>query len=284
MNRLLERTWLPVWNADGGAGGGGGATAGSDGGAGGGDKQTLAGAAAAVLKEGDGKGNNRAGAGDGKAGGEDGGKGAPQPYHPQGLPEAYRGKTDSETIDKLLADITGRPKPPEKPDGYELKLDTKLAERFGDMKNDKVLPLWREVAHELGLSQEQFNGAFARLYAKMAEANLIDDPVSVANELKQLEPASGDPKQRQAAAAQRVQAAVDWVNGLVTRNVMSAELAAEVVKIAETARGVMAIEALIKGIASSPGLVGGGEPVNGADQMTAHEKAMRAMFPSAFQQ
>lgn len=206
---------------------------------------------------------------------------AATPYYPQGLPDAVRGKTDRETLDKIAEEYGKRPKAPDKPDGYTLKLSDDFTKSFGDLKDDKVLPLWREIAHGLGLSDDQFNGSIDKLYGAMRKAGLIDDPISVDAELKKLEPSAGDQKQRSAAATARVNAAVDWVRGLATREFLSKEQAAKAVRLAEDAVGITLLEKFKEGLGTT-GLVGGGVG-GGGDNRTAHEKQLQAMYPSLIQ-
>ncbi len=186
------------------------------------------------------------------------GEGSPAAYIPAGIPEALRGANERETLDRIAADFANRPQPPDKPGAYELKLSDEVKAKFGDMSEDPVLPMWRETAHELGLSNEQFSGAFEKLYTRMAEAGLVDDPINIDNELQRLEPASGDTRHKTAAAAQRVNAAVNWVEGLLTRNALSQGEAAELAQVAATANGVMALEKLMR-LADHHGLQGGGD-------------------------
>ena len=268
------------------------AGAGGDQGGAGGDGQgggvgSGAGLLSVAGKTGDagaGAGGDQGGAagGDGQGGG-DGQNGdvaaKAEAYFPDGLDEKFRGETDRETIDKITADLANRGKAPEKAEGYELSLSDDLKERFGDMSNDAVLPLWKETALELGLSNEQFSGAFEKLYSRMAEAGLIDDPVNVAAELDKLAPTTGDQKSREAAATQRLDGALNWIDGLTKRDVLSAEQAGIVSELATTAEGVKAIEALRKSMTPTGVRVDGGAAA-GAQEPTVHEKQMRSMFPS----
>ena len=218
--------------------------------------------------------DDKGGAGDDKGKSDD-----PKAYVPEGLDKKHVGATDKETIDNLAKAVTDQPKAPEKPEGYEVKLSEAAAATLGDLKDDPVVPLWREVAHELNLNQDQFNGGISLLAEKMATAGLLDDPVSVANELKVLEPDAGDAKAKSAAAQARVQATFDWAEGMVTREVLTAAEAAEVQQLAVTAVGVQALEKIMK-LGGEHGNQGGGDPPGGGKQITPHEKAVRAMFPT----
>lgn len=194
------------------------------------------------------KGGDKAGdQGGDKSGGDPGKAGdPPAAYFPPGIPEALKGESEKATLDRIAEHFNGLPKPPEKPDGYELKLPNDMREKFGDLKDDKVLPLWREVAHELQLSQDQFNGAFEKLYTRMVGAGLIDDPVSIEKELAKLEPATGDAVHKKNQAAVRVNAVVDAVTGMAERGALSRGEAAQIQQIAVTAEGVIALEKMLK--------------------------------------
>ena len=161
----------------------------------------------------------------------------------------------------------------------KLELSEALAKQFGDMKDDPVLPLWRETAHELGLSQQQFNEAFEKLYARMAEKGLLETPADVGKQVEALMPVAGDLKQRTAAAHERVNKAIDFVEGLANRG-LPKEQAARLAQIAETADGVKALEHVAKLLAAK-GLQGGGEP-GGSDGLSPNERALRQLYPSMF--
>lgn len=200
----------------------------------------------------------------------------PGPYYPEGLPDSYRGKDERETLDKLAKEIVGRPKPPEKPEAYEYSPSDAFKQRYGDLKDDPVMGMWRKVSHELGLDNAKFNQAYSRLYELMSAEGLIEEPLNVQAELAKLRPVAGDTAQRDAAAQRRVNEVVAWTRGLAERGGMKPEQAAEIAKIAATANGVMAIEALMS-MASERGLRIGGTPT---DSLTDHERALRTLYPT----
>ncbi len=250
--------------ADGG--GAGGAASGGDGG-GAAAANPLAAAAASKLAGGDqGDENNQ---NDPSANGDgsdpnDQGNNQSTAYFPDGLPEEFRGENERETLDKLAGEFANRPKPPEKADDYEISLDDKMKEKFGDLKDDPVLPLWRETAHELGLSNEQFNGAFTKLYTRMQDAGVLEDAIDIEGELKKLEGSEGDAVAREQHAARRVNEVTTWANGLVSRHKFSEGEAAEIERLGATANGVMALEKLMT-LTGEKGFPGGGTPVDTSD-------------------
>lgn len=237
---------------------------------------SLADAAAAAVKPAD-----AAKAADGAGANADGTAPPPRPYFPDGLPDSLKGASERETIDKLAADFKARPVPPAKPEDYKLELSPDLQKRFGDLKDDKVLPLWGKVAHKAGLSNQQYNQAFSLLYEEMQSNGLIEPPVDWQGELLKLAPSAGDPTQRLAAASQRVNAVVNWVEGLTTRNVLSVDEAAPIAALAANVAGVVALEKLARHFVGDGGLKGGGIG-SGAAEMNPHEQAMRTMFPTHF--
>jgi hypothetical protein len=201
------------------------------------------------------------------------------PYVPEGLAETLRGKTDRETIDKLAAEIGKRGAPPAKPEEYQLELSPEMAKIYGDMKDDPVLPLFRQVAHKHGLDNKTFNGLFSDLHQEMAKAGLIED-IDDDAELAKLEPKSGDPAARRAEASKRLNATYGQLKGFVTRGVLSAAefkaLSASLV----VGEGVLGLEKILKLLPAEHGLQPGGAPA--ADGMTEHERALRTMYPTMF--
>jgi hypothetical protein len=238
---------------EGDAGGAAGAGAGAP--AAGGLAAAAAAAAAAA-------GGGTPGAGDGGAGGPPAAQNNGSLYFPDGMPDTYRGTTVNETIDKLWGDINGRPKPPAKPEEYKLELSPELQKKFGDLTDDKVLPIWRETAHELGLNDAQFQGAFVKLYDKMEKAGLIEQAPDYAAEFEKLQPKTGDTRTRAVAAMNRVNDATAFVKGLETRAGFGKQHLAMLASLVETAAGVETIEGIMK-LTSSPGIVGGGTAGDG---------------------
>lgn len=295
--------WMIVRNAEGGGGAAGGGAQGAGGvAAGAAQGGGAAGGAAGGTAGGGGAAGAAGGAGGAAAGGQaqggaangllalagKGGEGGPPPsgqaaqgaqgaqgqqgqqgqqaqsYFPQGLDERFRGATERETLDKIAADMSGRPKPPEKPDGYEFKASDDFAKRYGDLKNDPVLPIFGKVAHKLGLSQEQFSAAVNEFYAGMAEAGFIETPISVEGELAQLMPAAGDTQQKRADAVARLDAALTGAEALARRDGVSEAGRAMLRNMGTTAEGVKLLEWMTRG-RGEHGLQGGGAGVTSGD-------------------
>lgn len=198
---------------------------------------------------------------------------APTPYYPEGLAEGFRGKSDRETIEALHKNISERPKPPEKPEGYTLELPEPMKARFGDMKDDPVLPMWQRIAHKHGVDQGVYQGVLVDLYTEMDKAGLIVDGKA---EMKKLEPKEGDDVQRAAHAKQRVETAVGFGKTLALRHGFSEGEGAALAELAATANGVTLIEKLMAKFGET-GVKPGG---NAAGQGSPLERQLAAMYPS----
>jgi hypothetical protein len=249
---------------------GGGAPPPSGGASGGSD---LAAAAAKVVE-------NAGGAGAGAAGGDGKPAGAPPAaYLPDGLPEQFRGQTDKETIDKLLGDYAGRPKAPEKADDYKFAPSEDFTKKWGNLKDDKVLAGWRGVAHELGLSDAQFNQSIERFYGMLEKSGLHQPAPDPKDVMLALAPPTGDDVSRQSAGARRIMDAEAFVNGLEAKG-LPKEGAMRLIGLIDDAEGVKTIE-FIQRLINVPGVQPGGQagPSQGG---TPLEKATRAMYPSMF--
>ncbi len=215
------------------------------------------------------------------AGGASDPGGAPAAYWPEGLPDTLnelKGANDRETIEKLTGHLKDAPRAPEKPDGYTVALPEEFTKRFGDLSDDDVMPIWRQVAHKNGLTDAQFNGAISELYTELSERGLIDEPINPQSELEKLMPKHGDAASRTAQASARINGVASTIDGLVTRKWLTKTEGNIVLALAARADGVVALEKLFKA-AGQNGLQGGGtaDPHNGLSQ---HERQMRSMFPS----
>lgn len=203
-------------------------------------------------------------------------------YHPEGLGDAFKGGTDKETIDKLAAHLKGLPQPPANAEDYKLELPKEL-EGLVAGKDDPVLPMYREIAKELGLSQAQFEGSITKLYAKMTEKGLIERPVNLSNEFAALSNGTGD-RAAQIAAGQRVALDVaDKIDAAAGRGLLSKETAAEIVgPLMRNAKSIRAIAALVALADKAGGLVpptgGGGGGQDTPEQL--HEKRLAALYPT----
>lgn len=239
--------------ADGGQSGG---SAGGNGGAGDAPRDGLLGMLGQQPA-----GNN---AGGNPAGNPAGGEG-PTGYWPEGVPETlagFRGKTDKETIDALTAHATQaseRGQVPKDAKDYQFQASEDFTKRYGDLAKDKVLPLWRDVAHKNGLTDKQFSGAIQGLFEQMAEKGLLPQPPDLQAELRKLEPKFGDPSRRARDAQQRIQGVVDNITGLVTRDVLTKVEGNVLMRaLASTGDGVIMLEKLFGAMGKEHGLQGGG--------------------------
>lgn len=100
-------------------------------------------------------------------GGGEEGQATPKTYRPEGMPDHFYGKSDSETIDKLFNAVEGFRKEqakgqkgvPEKPDGYALELEEGVEKRFfkkGEDGKDPFFEKVKEIAHAAKIPQSQF--------------------------------------------------------------------------------------------------------------------------------
>lgn len=264
---MLERwllRWMPLFDGEGegragGGAGGGGAEGGAGGGSGGGAGGSASEGGTPLAKAAQAAAGGEGGA-DGQGDDKGGGDPAAGPYRPEGLGDEFVGESDRETIDRLFGKVKGLPQPPESADKYELDLPEEMAKKFGDLTNDKVLPLWRETAHELGLSNDQFQGAFSKLYERMMDQGLIDAPIDPAAEFRALAPNERDPSRAEAAGAQRVNDVIAGISQLEAGKVISEAFADRLAGLAKDADGVKGLEALLaRGSDGTTGVKTGGE-------------------------
>lgn len=200
---------------------------------------------------------------------------APVPYRPEGLDEALVGANDKETIDRLAAKVGAIGAPPAKADDYTLALDAALAEKIGDLEADPVLPLWRETAHELGLTQEVFEKAFAGLMGRLIDKGLIEPKVDLDAELAKLAPQERDPGRRKALGQQRLDGVAAELTALIQRETVPAAIGKTMSDLLDTAEGVQALE-FVLGWRGEKGIVpGGAKPAPAEDPL-------KKFYPSMF--
>lgn len=244
------------------------------------------------VREGDGEGGGSGGgAGDpaggssqGLAGSAAGGDVPPPPdpgapYAPDGLPEQFRGKDERETIDRLWGDINGRPKAPETADAYTLSLPKDIAPLI-DVDNDALLPEFRVIAKELGLTQDQYEGTITKLYSKMIEKGLVEKPLDIDAEFAAISDGTGDRVAQVAAGRKSVVELVDVFDGLAARQQISKDAAAELTATIDTAARFKALSEIAKLIPKQEAaLATGGQP---SGELTSEHHAERRMYPTMF--
>lgn len=189
--------------------------------------------------------------------------GAGQPYYPEALSTDLRGANDRETIDRLFAALP-KEAAPDKADAYTLELDDALAKRFPGLKDgsDPVLPIMREIALEAKLTNGQFNGMFQKMYSKLTEEGLLDEPIDGMAELEKLAPKVADQQRRITEGAQRTMAVVNWANGLANRGALTKSESQMLVAMAARAEGVVALEKVMR-LTGEHGIQGGGSGNSG---------------------
>lgn len=176
------------------------------------------------------------------------------------MPETLRGKSDKETLDLVAKHLASAPKAPAKADEYAFTPGKEISHLVGDLSNDKVLPLFRDVAHGLGLSQPQFDGVINGLYGKMMEAGLMRPPVDVTAEFRALGGSTGDAATQIANGQRRVADLAGQIEGLATRKELSAEQAKKLIDGLSDAGEMIAMERLLSLIPSARGPQNGGQP------------------------
>lgn len=252
--------------AGGGAGGAGGGAAGDGGAAGGaaGDGGAAGGTGGAG-----GGGAGGGGAGDGGAAGAAAAAGGVAPpggpsfYVPADITGDYRGASDRETIDKMWGALKNAPKPPATEADYTLNVPDTL-KGILNPENDKVLPMWRKIAHEEGYSQQQFERPIVKLYEGMLKAGLIEAPINETEEFLKLATGAGDRAAQIQEGQTKVLEIVDALKGAETRQEITAEVSRELSLLLGTASGVKALDFIMGRIApNAPGPRGGGQGSTG---------------------
>ncbi|MGL4396620.1 MAG: hypothetical protein ACRCS9_08790 [Hyphomicrobium sp.] len=203
---------------------------------------------------------------------------ASAPFHPENLPDDFRGKSDKETIEKLWSKIAEAPKPPEKDADYKFEPTPEFVKSYGDLKNDPLLPVFQKIAHKHGLDQGRFNGIVQDVYQEFEKSGLIDGPIDANAEVEKLAGKNGPEKDRWIKAHQRVAAVEQFVKTLQTRGDITKQDAMILSSMASSADAVIAFEKVMKLIPAEHGLQGGGNAPQ--QQVSEHERQMRAMFPS----
>lgn len=193
---------------------------------------------------------------------------AAAPYYPEGLADTLRGKTDRETLDNLAKHVAQLPRPPEKADGYAFN-PADAVKDLVDAKNDKVLPLFRKIAHAHNLDQKQFDGVINGLYAEMMQAGLIAAPVAVEKEFQILGGTTGDKASQMAAGVKRMTDLSDRLQGFATRGTITKVQAEALIDSIGRADQVIALETILQLLPASSAPRPGGSPTPAADPLAA---------------
>lgn len=203
----------------------------------------------------------------------------PADYWPQGLDVKFKGADAKSTLDNIAKAWGDLPKAPAAAKDYGYQPSEQLAKHFSGEADKATLDMFRDVAHGLGLSQKQFEGAVNGLFGKMAEKGLLPAPVDVKSEFQKLGGTSGDAQAQIIAGQTRVLEIEGAIDGLATRGNLKPELAKAMKTMMTSADQMLAIEALIGLIPGAKGPNNGGAPTDG---LTDHERALRQMYPTHF--
>lgn len=182
-----------------------------------------------------------------------------QSYLPSGLAETFRGTTDKETIDKLADAVSKMPKAPASSKDYKFEPPPEFTAKFGDMKNDPVMPIYRDIAHKLGLDNTQFQSIVTELHNGMEKAGLLEAAPDYNAMMETLAPKEGDQKHRMVAAANRVNAITNFIKAQEARGGITKAEAAKLGVMTYDAETVMAFEKVLKLIPGEHGLQFGGQ-------------------------
>lgn len=200
----------------------------------------------------------------------------PAAFHPEGLPEQLRGKTDRETIEKLWKAESERAKPPAAAADYKLELPAELT-KFIDPANDAVLPLFREVAQKHGLTQAQYQGAIVDLHTAMAKAGMLQPLVDVGAEYAALGAGQPDKASQIAKGKERAAHVRDGINALATKQVLAADEAKDLLGNLVSAKTFAAVEKILALLPQETGLRPGQRPGGGPP---SQDQLLAAMYPS----
>lgn len=194
------------------------------------------------------------------------------------MPEALRGKTERETIDNLWKAESERAKPPAAAADYKLDLPKHLEGQI-DPTNDKVLPLWREIALKNGMTQQQFQSSIVDLYDGMAKAGLIEKPMDAQSEFATLGAGAGDRAAQVQRGVDRVLEVATRLDALATRQNLGAEEVKTAKAMLGSAASVQVFEKILGLLPKETGPQGGGSPGNGQSSGSP-EKAALSLYPS----
>lgn len=253
MKRMAQQGWfVRLFEGEAGGAGGGAGAAGAGGAAAGGLIGAAHGGAPAPAP-------SPAPAGTPPAAPAAPAAGAAAPYWPDGLDQKFKGANERETLDRLATHLKGLPRAPEKPDAYTFQPGKGL-EGLIDPKTDKVLPIWQQISHKHGLTQEQHAGVVNDLYAGLIEKGLMQAPVDINAEFTKLGGEAGDTATRIQKGQQRILALEQAIDGLATRKDISPDQAADLKAVVSNAGATIAMERLLSLLPSAQGPQNGGQP------------------------
>lgn len=208
-----------------------------------------------------GNANDTVAGGEGKdAAGEGDGSDAGSIYKPEGLAEHFLGKDDRETIDKLNRAVIGfrtdlsKKGVPDKPEGYELKLDDEIKSKILRLDKDGKDPLLekaKSIFHKRHVPADAFQEIVVEFFQAAA---------AMQEEAAQGDGGEGsspvDFEYKSLGGKEKVQAEIDgtnvWIGSLVKNNTLSKEAAAELQLMASYGEGLKTLMELRKAL-------GGGE-------------------------
>jgi hypothetical protein len=234
-----------------------------------------------------------AGAAAGGAGGAPGGAPAGDIYKPDGIAPELIGKSNNETIDNLLKINKGfrdaqatRGNVPQKADAYAIgEIPAPLAKKLGgDLAKDPALGAFREVAHELGITDKQFSGLMPKLLERFDKLGLVPDsaafdPETQIGELEKDHQAIADPRERRVAAAKRIPEVKAKLDNLLAAKVIDKGEHGELMGLLPQAKTFRLLEKIVGRFTQADGSINPGSGGSGAAGVSEADITARRMDP-----
>lgn len=205
----------------------------------------------------------------------------PPVYRPDGLPDHLFGKSDKETIDHLFKAFGGYRTAeaqrvekygaiPKELAGYKANLPDDLKAYVPELDKDPVYLGFQKRAHDLGITDKQFDGIVQGFFRDTIEQGGVEEPYNAEKERDALIPPAEipDPAERAREVDRRSRDAMTYVDVLTSRGLDQAS--ADMVKgWLDTAAGIKFVEFFRTQLRETqPALGGGAAGITHADLKT----------------
>lgn len=223
----------------------------------------------------------------------------PEVYKPEGIEQHLLGQTNQETIDKMLARMSGlrtelaKKAPdgrPEKPDGYQWNWSDKVKASGTIAGDDQAVKMFSDIAHEHGFSQQQLD-AVPKFFDMLVEKGMIEAPFDANKLLEDLAPDTfrGSVEEKKSKGSERLGQAENWITQLTPQQGFDDAMKSEMRLLTTSAAGIKVLETLMRS-GSNPSIApaGGGQaPAVTQDSVNARlsdprNDAMNPKFDEAF--
>lgn len=204
---------------------------------------------------------------------------AAAPYLPEGLPKELAGANERETLDKLWKAHSSLPKAPEKPDGYAYQVPKDL-EGFIKPDTDPVLKGLRDIGHKIGLTQTQFEALINETTRAEIKAGRLSKPVDIGDIFAELGEGGGDRAGQVDKGQKRVSAIAAQIDGLTTRQQLSAADAKALKVALSDAPTTRAIERVLSLLPKEHGIQNGGQPGGAVTDISDPAVRAKLMYPN----